>query len=182
MRKATIEKIVFYEKLEQVFDHFPNDHIEIILGDFNAKAGREKFFKPTIGNYSLHQDNNDTGVIIEKFGTSKNLVVKSTIFPHQDIHKYNWISPDGKTQNKIDHILLDRRWYSSTVDVGSFCGNDCDTDHCLVVVKVRERLVVSETVSQKFDEERFNLRKVNELKVKKQYQIEIKNRFAALEN
>ena len=39
-------------KLEQVFDHFPKYHMEILLGDFNAKAGRE-IFKPTIGNESL---------------------------------------------------------------------------------------------------------------------------------
>jgi hypothetical protein len=31
-------------------------------------------------------------------------------------------------------------------------------------------------------EERFNLRKLNNLEVRKQYQIEITNRFAALEN
>ena len=30
--------------------------------------------------------------------------------------------------------------------------------------------------------EKFNLRKLNELEVRKQYQIEITNRFAALEN
>ena len=30
--------------------------------------------------------------------------------------------------------------------------------------------------------ERFNLRKLNELEVRKQYQIEITNRFASLEN
>jgi hypothetical protein len=42
--------------------------------------------------------------------TSKNLVVKSTMFPHRDIHKYTWTSPDGKTNNQIDHVLIDRRW------------------------------------------------------------------------
>jgi hypothetical protein len=38
-----------------------------------------------------------------------------------------------------------------------------DTDHYLVVAKVRERLAVSEKAAQKFDGERFNLRKLNEL-------------------
>ena len=33
-----------------------------------------------------------------------------------------------------------------------------------------------------FDVERFNLKKLNELKVTKQYQIQISNTFAALEN
>ena len=43
-------------------------------------------------------------------------------------------------------------------------------------------MAVSKQVTQKFDVERFNLRKLNELVVRKQYQIEITNRFAALEN
>ena len=31
----------------------------------------------------------------------KNLVVKSTMFPHLNIHKYTWTSPDGKTHNRL---------------------------------------------------------------------------------
>jgi len=50
------------------------------------------------------------------------------------------------------------------------------------VGKVRGRLAVGKQAAQKFDREIFNLRKLNELEVRKQYQIEITNRFAALEN
>ena len=35
--------------------------MKILLGDFNAKVGRENIFKPTIGNESLHQGSNDNG-------------------------------------------------------------------------------------------------------------------------
>ena len=51
-----------------------------------------------------------------------------------------------------------------------------------MVAKVRERLAVGKQAAQKFNWERFNLGKLNELEVRKQYQIEITNRFAALEN
>jgi hypothetical protein len=54
------------------------------------------------------------------------------------------------------------------------------TDHCLVVEKVREILPVRIQAAQKFDMERFNVRKLNELEVRKQYQIKILHRFAAL--
>jgi len=43
-----------------------------------------------------------------------------------------------------------------------------------------ERLTVSKQAAQRFDGEGFNLRKLNELEVRKQ--IETTNRFAALEN
>jgi hypothetical protein len=68
------------------------------------------------------------------------------------------------------------------LDVRSIRGGDCDTDHHLVVANVRERLAVSNEEAQKFDVERFNLRMLNGLEVRKQYRIKISNRFAALEN
>ena len=80
--------------------------MKIVLGDFKAKVGRENIFKPTIGNESLHQDSYDNGVRIVNFATSKNLVVKSTIFPHRNIQKYTWTSPDGQAHNQIDHVLI----------------------------------------------------------------------------
>jgi hypothetical protein len=51
-----------------------------------------------------------------------------------------------------------------------------------VVAKVRERLAISKKEAQKFDAERFNLKKLSELEVRKQYQLKISNRFAAVEN
>ena len=100
--------------------------MKILLGDFNAKIGRENIFKPTIGNESLHQDSNDNGVRIVNFATTKNLVVKSKMFPHRDIHKYTWTFPNGKTHNQIEQILIVRRWNSSILDVPSFRRADCD--------------------------------------------------------
>jgi hypothetical protein len=52
----------------------------------------------------------------------------------------------------------------------------------MVVANLRERLAVSKQDAQKFDGEKFNLRMLNEPEVKNKYQIEITNRFAALEN
>jgi hypothetical protein len=73
------------------------------------------------------------------------------MFLQRNILKYNWTPPDGKTRNHIEHMLMDRSWNLSTLDVRSFMGADCDTDHYLVVAKVRERLAVSKQEALKFD-------------------------------
>ena len=78
--------------------------------------------------------------------------------------------------------MIDRRRHSSIIDVPSFRGADCDTDHYLVLAKVRERFAGRKQVAQMSDGVTFNLRKLNDLEVRKQYQIEITNRFVDLEN
>jgi hypothetical protein len=99
----------FYEEFEHVDDKFPKYHTKIMSGDFIAKVVREDVFKPKIGNESLHKTNNGSGVRVVSFVTSKNLIVKNTMFPHNNnIHKYIWTSPDGKTHNQNDHSLIDR--------------------------------------------------------------------------
>ena len=71
--------------------------------------------------------------------------------------------------------MIDRRWHSIIIDVRSFRGADCDTDHYLVVAKFRERLAVRKQAAQNSDGK-------NLIQVRKRYQIEITNRFTALEN
>jgi hypothetical protein len=91
-------------------------------------------------------------------------------------------SPHGKTHNQIYQILIDRRRHSNALDVRSFRAADCDSDHYLVVAKVRERPAVNKQSSHSFDMVRFNLKKLNDVEGKEQFRVEVSNRFAALEN
>jgi hypothetical protein len=68
------------------------------LGDFNAKIGRKNVFNTKIAKESSHKISNDNGVRVVNFATSKNLVVKSAMFPHRKIHKFTWTSPEGNIQ------------------------------------------------------------------------------------
>jgi hypothetical protein len=55
-----------------VFDKFTKYEVNILVGDFSAKAGKEVIFKRTFGNEDLHEINNDNEVRIVNFATSKN--------------------------------------------------------------------------------------------------------------
>jgi hypothetical protein len=95
-----------YEELERIFDKFLKYHINIFL-DFSAKVGRKDILKPTVGNKSVHEISNSK-VRVVNFTKSKNLTLEITMFQHHIIHKFTWMSPDGKTHNQIDHILAGR--------------------------------------------------------------------------
>jgi hypothetical protein len=166
--KSDDVKDSFCEVLGSVFDQFPRQDMKILLDDFNAKVGRENIFKLAIGNDSLREISNDSGVRAVNFATSKNLIPKSTTFPHRRIYKCKWNSPEGKTHNQINHVLIDRRRHSSKIDIRYFGRSDCDTDHYLVVAEVRERLAVSKRAARKVDTERYNVMKLNVGDVKEQ--------------
>lgn len=81
----------------------PVNSIQIILGDFNAKIGKENYFKPIIDIHSLHEISNDNGCRLVALATERDLRIKSTIFKHKNNHKGTWRSPNGLYFNQIDH-------------------------------------------------------------------------------
>jgi hypothetical protein len=50
-------------------DNFLKYHMKVLLGDFNAKVGRENISEPTIGNEYLYKICNDNGVRVVNFAT-----------------------------------------------------------------------------------------------------------------
>jgi hypothetical protein len=70
----------------------------------------------------------------------KNVMIASTLFNHKNIHKMTWRSPDGQTYNQIDHLLIDAWHVSNEIDVRTFRGANIDSDHYLLISKIRRRI------------------------------------------
>ena len=51
-----------------------------------------------------------------------------------------WRSPDGQTFNQIDHLLIVARHVSNVMDVRTFRGANIDSDHYLLISKIRSRI------------------------------------------
>jgi len=105
----------------------------MFVGDLNAKCGRETHFIPMIGSESIYESSNGNALRLISFATAKNMTISNTIFPHKNIHKVTWKSPDGTTANQIDDVIIQET-------IRNFRGADCDTDHFLVVAKFKLKL------------------------------------------
>lgn len=55
------------------------------------------------------------------------LVVCNTIFSQKDIHKYTWLSPDKRTENKINNIMINKRWRRSVIDARTYIVADVNS-------------------------------------------------------
>ena len=94
----------------------------------------------SVGKHSLHEVSTDNGRRLADWESSRGVVISSTYFPHPKIHKATWISPDQRTKNQIDHIAVDARHASNVLDVRTFRGANVDSDHFLVMAKIRSRI------------------------------------------
>jgi exonuclease III len=98
--KLEVDKEEFYEHLGRVYRRCPRHDVRIVMGDMNAKIGREQNCIPTIGKQSLHEESNDNELRLVNCAVSLNMTIACTCFEHKNIHKVTWVSPDGRSFNR----------------------------------------------------------------------------------
>ena len=99
----------FYDDLQTMVDEVPKSDLTIILGDVNAKLGKEPAYQKLTGKHTLHEETNRNGELLCDFAAANNMIVMSMQFQHKRIHKGTWRSPDQNTINQIDHVLIRKR-------------------------------------------------------------------------
>jgi endonuclease/exonuclease/phosphatase family metal-dependent hydrolase len=161
------DKDEFYAQLEREYDRCPTHDIKIVIGDFNAQVGQEEEFKPVIGRFSAHQRTNENGLRLIDFAASKNMAIRSTFFQHSLPHRYTWRSPN-QTESQIDHVLIDGRHFSDITDVRAYRGANVDSDHYLVMVKMRPKLSVVNNIRYRRPP-RYNLARLKQANVAASY-------------
>jgi hypothetical protein len=84
------QKDAFYEILERLYLKAPKHDIKIVMGECNAKVGKEHGFAPNAGHYSLHKESNSSGWRMIVFAMARGMVVSSTLFQHKSTHQQKW--------------------------------------------------------------------------------------------
>ena len=133
-------KYEFYDSLVRLYSLCLSYDTKELLGDFNAKLGRESVGSGSVGKHSMHEVSTDNSRRLADWATSRGLVISSKYFPHPKIHKAPWISPGQRTKNQIDHISVDAIHAQNVLDVRTFRGANVDSDHFLVMAKIRSRI------------------------------------------
>jgi len=120
-----------------------------IIGDLNAQFGKKAIYYHTTGKESFHQESNENGNRLIHFAASRNMVIGTTLFPHKDIHKITWRSPDVHHFSQIDHLLIDSLHVSHLMDARTHRCANVDSNHFLLVSQIRARISNAKTFLRK---------------------------------
>ena len=95
-----------------------------------------------------------------------------TLFKQHPRRLFTWTSPDGKTKNQIDYILVQKRWRSSLRCAKTYPGADCGSDHELLVASLEMKLRKTRKPAAPI---RFDL-----TQIPTEYGVEVSNKFETL--
>ncbi|CAF4497459.1 unnamed protein product, partial [Rotaria sp. Silwood2] len=109
---------IFYDDLQRTVDKVPSNDLLLLMGDFNARAGKQQH--KTSGNIvGLHAIDhiNENGQRLIGFCSMNNLVISNTFFEHKPIHKMTWMHPGNKKWHMIDDTIVNKKFRSIGEDV-----------------------------------------------------------------
>lgn len=68
----------------------------------------EKINKKPARSHRLQKKSNNNGVRLINYVISKGMVIGNTRLSKKEVYSHIWISPDGKFNSQIYHIVVDR--------------------------------------------------------------------------
>ncbi|XP_022793399.1 craniofacial development protein 2-like [Stylophora pistillata] len=127
------DKEIFYSTLDSVLTQIPSNHKIILLGDFNARVGRDRsVWKNVIGKEGVGNANSNGIQLLTKYAEHQ-LVITNTLFRQKNRNKTSWRHPRSRHWHMIDYVIVrccDRKDVLITKTMTS--SDECWTDHRLV--------------------------------------------------
>ena len=169
VEEAEVER--FYEDLQDLIELTPKKDVLFIIGDWNAKVGRQEIPGVT-GKFGLGVQN-EAGQRLIEFCQENALVIANTLFQQHKRRLYTWTSPDGQYQNQTDYVLCSQKRRSSIQSAKTRRVADCGTGHEHLIAKFRLKLKKVRKTTRPF---RYDLNQIPY-----DYTVEVTNRFKGLD-
>ena len=118
-------KEAFYRDLRELTLKIDKDDKILIMGDFNARVGRDsEVWKGVIGRHGVGNCN-DNGRLLLEFCAEMGLTITNTLFQQKDRFKTTWRHPRSKHWHLLDYILVRQKDASDVTHTRVMTNADC---------------------------------------------------------
>ena len=133
----------FYDDLHRTIRSVPKNDKLVVLGDFNARVGRDHLLWDGLIDKHGHGNCNANGCLLLGLCTERDLTVTNTLFRLPLRQKTTWRHPRSKHWHALDYVLTRKRDIKDVCITCSMPGaDDCWTDHCLLLSRLRMNIRV----------------------------------------
>ena len=122
-------KEAFYNQLASVLSGIPRTDKLLLIGDFNARIGRDSDKWPLVmGKHGIGKCNSN-GELLLALCSEFELIVTNTMFKQKDERKTTWMHPRSRHWHMIDFIITRCRYKMNIHSTRATRGANCWTDH-----------------------------------------------------
>lgn len=183
MDKDDVTKARFYEEVTHVLSRIPPREQILLMGDFNARVGRDfEAWPKVLGRHGVGNMNSN-GLLLLSMCTQFNLAITNTMFRLPAKYKTTWMHPRSKHWHLIDYVIV-RQTNISQVHITRVMRNSnaiCYSDHRLVITKMK-LLLKCHRRSEKIKTKRLDTQKLQSLEMRKIYAEAISNELRTFDN
>lgn len=134
------EKTKFYYELNQVLSKIPAADKILLLGDFNARVGRDHgAWNGVLGRHGVGKCNSN-GLDLLTVCAEHDLTITNTNFRLPEKFKTTWMHPRSKHWHLLDYVIVRKRDLGEVLITRVMRGAQGWTDHRMVRSKLRLQL------------------------------------------
>lgn len=167
----------FYEDLRDTIATVPRSDKLIILGDFNARVGRDHTaWEGVLGKQGIGKCNSN-GLLLLETCAAHGLLITNTVFRLPNRNKTSWMHPRSKHWHLLDYVIVRQRDRRDVRVTKTMCGAECWTDHRLLLSKMNLRITPPRRPQGIRVPKRLDVRKLKNIPVKRKLVEELKNKL-----
>ena len=171
------EREIFYSDLQMVIDNVKTNQEVMIIGDLNAKVGKNAEINCGAIGREGESELTANGELLLDLCIRNNLKIANTFFKHKDIHKWTRVAESRNEKSIIDYIIVSNKLFYNTDDVKVKRGAELFSDHYMVLGKFNLDINFKKKVQKERQITKIKIEDLKDPIVKVAYQRIIKSKL-----
>ena len=172
----------FYGCLADVIESVPFSNKLLVMGDFNARVGKDyASWENVIGKHGVGRENSN-GTLLLSLCSQHELIITNTIFQQATTHKTTWMHPGTKEWHLIDYVITRQRDISDVHHTRAMCGSSTWSDHRLVKTKLAIKAKGRHHLRRLKPVKKLNIDKLKSMQVRTELALKLHAAYAATDS